>query len=202
MAENKNYMFLCTLDAIRTTTSSVQFCTRLLPSRTLRLCVHACVCLCVWKFVYRVNTQVYIFPFFFFFFNNFSMIEKVFVWNTFSANCPNSQSSHFLNTQKRDWEQCYRLYLKQMSLKAALTDIVISTVNQMWNVEKVACSDELTAHSQAECSQWLLCELGPRCVNVTFMHALCMLTAVCFAILLYFQSLIDPRVWFLPGRRI
>lgn len=187
---HQNYNFLCT----------VLYKTAAL-SHSQALCACLRVFMCVEVRISSQHSSLHI-SFFFFFFNNFSMIEKVFVWNTFSANCPNSQSSHFLNTQKRDWEQCYRLYLKQMSLKAALTDIVISTVNQMWNVENVACSDELTAHSQAECSQWLLCELGPRCVNVTFMHALRMLTAVCFAILLYFQSLIDPRVWFLPGRRI
>lgn len=177
--------------------STVQDCCPLALSGSV--CMPACVYVCGSSYIKSPLNSTY---FLFFSFSNFSMIEKVLVLNSFSANRPNSQSSHFLNTRKLDWEQCCKLYIKQMSLKAALTNIVISTVNQMWNGKKVACSDELTAHSQAVCLQWLLCELGRRCVNVTFMHALCMLTAVCFAILLYFQSLIDPRVWFLPGRRV
>lgn len=53
MAENETYMFLCILMP-----SDLQlYCTRLLPSRTLRLCVHARMCLCVWMFVNQLCTQ-------------------------------------------------------------------------------------------------------------------------------------------------
>lgn len=76
-------------DAIRTTTSSVQFCTGLLPSRTLRLCVHACV----WMFVHSSQCSIQAFPMIFL--CHHSMIENVLVLNSVIANCPSSHGSHF-----------------------------------------------------------------------------------------------------------
>lgn len=45
MAENKNYMPLCTLMPSELQLPFLQYCSRLLPSRTLRLRVHVCGCL-------------------------------------------------------------------------------------------------------------------------------------------------------------
>lgn len=87
MAENKNYMPLCTLMPSELQLPSLQYCTRLLPSRTLRLRVHVCGCL---------YSQFYTFPVF----SIVSATEKVLVGNSFNANCPNSQRNHcFFNTE-------------------------------------------------------------------------------------------------------
>lgn len=56
MAANKEYMSLCTLDAIRTAAPRVQCCTRPLPSRTLRLCACLRVFVCADCLQIKVST--------------------------------------------------------------------------------------------------------------------------------------------------